>query len=107
MRLRLTLPRLALLGLAIFLTSCAQTETALAKPASTSHFEGDGRLTFHKGQPCSPQIMYDFQVTTLPRTVVWIAAPHKDSELLKDAVKHRRRMHISGTWKRGRDKACT
>lgn len=104
--MQLTVKRLIFLALAIFLTSCAQTETAMAKPASTTHFEGDGRVSFHKGQPCSPQIMFDLQVATLPKQVVWVAAPHKESEILNDAVKYRRRVHISGTWKRGRDKQC-
>jgi hypothetical protein len=93
--------------LALALASCAQTEArtlAKASPVGTS-FEGSGRVTLHQGQPCAPQVMFNFQARNAT-SAVWLAAHFKESKLLTDAARHNRRVHVSGIWRRGREKGC-
>lgn len=71
--------------------------------AKGSHFDAVGRVILHAGQPCTPQIMFDFR----GKTVVWLAAPKRESAILTDAVRTRRRVRVSGVWKRGRNATCS
>src|SRR4051812_25273974 len=54
--------------------TCAPTSNLSAKtaPAGTD-FSQNGKVTLHRGQPCTPQIMFDFHPVG-SKTVVWIAA---------------------------------
>jgi hypothetical protein len=94
-------------ALAFAFASCAQTEARTplrASPAGT-RFDESGRVTLHRGQPCSPQVMFNFQ----PRngsSPVGLAARLQDSKLLTEAVRRKRLVHVSGVWRHGRDKAC-
>lgn len=94
-------------ALAFGFASCAQTEARTPVKASPvgTRFDGNGRVTLHQGQPCAPQVMFNFQ----PRngsTSVGLAARLQDSRFLTEAARHKRRVHISGIWRHGRDKAC-
>jgi hypothetical protein len=88
--------------------SCAQPERrppiVKASPVGSA-FDEMGRVALHPGQPCTPQIMFDFRSTGSSR-LVWLAAPMKATNLLTDAARHRRRVHVSGVWRRGKEQTC-
>ena len=88
-------------------TSCAQTEARTpmkAAPVGT-RFDGSGRVTLHQGQPCAPQVMFNFQPRTA-KTPVWLAARFNESRVLTEASRRGRRVHVSGVWRHGREKDC-
>ena len=87
--------------------ACApvQTATAGSRPANRP-FNHAGKVTLHRGQPCTSQIMFDFHPAD-SKTVVWLAAGLRQSQKLTDAAKHHRALTISGTWKAGREKGCS
>ena len=49
--------------------------------------------------------MFDFHALN-SRSSVWLAARMDETKLLTDAARHRKRVHVSGIWKRGKDKNC-
>ena len=77
---------------------------AKTAPAGTG-FNQSGKITMHRGQPCTSQIMFDFHPAT-SRTVVWLAADAHDSAKLTDAAREHRRVRISGVWKHGQHAGC-
>jgi hypothetical protein len=92
--------------IAIGFAACAQTEKVMAKGSPPgSHFDASGRVSMHAGEPCTPQIMFDFH-TLNSRSSVWLAARMDETKLLTDAARHRKKVHVSGIWKRGKDKNC-
>ncbi len=48
--------------------------------------------------------MFDLRRTG-SRTV-WLAAPMGESKILTEAAERRRRVHISGKWRRGKERGC-
>jgi hypothetical protein len=89
--------------------SCAEPSktAAVEKPAATgSRFDAIGRVTLHVGQPCTPQIMFDFR---RPRSTsaVWLAAPMRETTILTDAANRRSRVHVVGKWRRGGRTGCS
>jgi uncharacterized lipoprotein YajG len=98
----------AMAAVAVGFASCAQppktVAVAKASPAG-SRFDDVGRVTMHPGQPCATQIMFDFQGAD-SRAAVWLAARMKDTKLLTDAARRSERVHVSGVWHRGKEKAC-
>jgi hypothetical protein len=86
---------------------CAQ----IKKPAvqvrampSGSRFDRVGSVTLYAGEPCTPQIMFDFHG---PGSTVWLAAPMHQTKILTNAAKQHRRVHISGKWRRGAQSNCS
>ena len=71
-----------------------------------SRFDDTGRIALHVGQPCTPQIMFDFDGAR-STSAVWLAANMSDSKLLTDAAKHHRRVHVTGKWRLGHDRSCS
>ena len=99
---------LTIVAISIAGASCAQPERRLpaVKPSPVgSAFHEVGKVTLHPGQPCTPQIMFDFRATN-PNRLVWLAAPMKETNRLTDAARHRRRVRVSGVWRHGKDKTC-
>jgi hypothetical protein len=93
---------------AALLASCAQPErTAAPARASSmgSRFTSVGKVTLHAGQPCTSQIMFDFQTTGVSSTVA-LAAPVRETKLLTEAANRNRRVQVWGTWQRGQDRTC-
>jgi hypothetical protein len=91
------------------LAGCAQPEKqVIAAKASRVglRFDNVGKVTLHRGQPCTPQIMFDFEKRN-SNASVYLAAGMHESKLLTDAAKHRKEVHVIGLWKRGRDKGCS
>jgi len=66
--------------------------------AAGSRFDQIGSVSLYAGQPCAPQIMFDFHGT---RSMVSLAAPRRETEILTDAAKKNRRVHVLGKWRRG------
>jgi len=92
----------ALAGIA----GCAQVKKPAVQvkaAAVGSRFDQVGRVTLYAGEPCTTQIMFDFHGAG---STVWLAAPRRETEILTDAAKKNRRVHISGKWRRGGQSNC-
>jgi hypothetical protein len=93
----------ALAGMA----GCAQIKKpvtqARAMPTGLP-FDQVGRVSMYAGEPCAPQIMFDFHGAG---STVWLAAPMHESKVLTDAAKENRRVHISGKWRHGGQPNCS
>jgi hypothetical protein len=93
----------ALAGMA----GCAQVKkpAALVRavPAGV-RFDQVGLVTLFPGQPCTPQIMFNFRSAA---STVWLGAPKRETKILTEAAKNNRRVHISGKWRRGGLSNCS
>jgi hypothetical protein len=93
----------ALAGMA----GCAQIKkpAALVRavPAGV-RFDQVGSVTLYPGEPCTPQIMFNFRSA---RTTVWLGAPKHETRILTEAAKNNRPVHISGKWRRGGQSNCS
>jgi hypothetical protein len=93
----------ALAGMA----GCAQIKKppAQAKAAPTGlRFDQVGSVAMFPGEPCTPQIMFNFRSAG---STVWLAAPKHETKILTDAAKNNRRIHVSGKWHRGAQSNCS
>src|SRR5437870_12952652 len=93
----------ALAGMA----GCAQVKKPAAQfkaAAVGSRFDQVGRVRLYAGEPCTSQIMFDFHGAGL---TVWLAAQRGETEILTDAAKKDRRVHILGKWRRGGQPNCS
>jgi hypothetical protein len=89
------------------MAGCAQ----IKKPApqvraapTGARFDQIGRVSLYAGEPCAPQIMFDFHGS---RSMVSLAAPRRQTEILADAAKKNRRVHVLGKWRRGGQSNCS
>jgi hypothetical protein len=93
----------ALVGMA----GCAQIKKPAAHvravPAGL-RFDQTGSVTLYPGEPCTPQIMFDFHG---PGSTVSLAAPKHETKILTEAAKNNRRVHISGKWRRAGLSSCS
>jgi hypothetical protein len=93
----------ALAGMA----GCAQIKKpapqARAMPTGL-HFDQAGLVSLYAGEPCAPQIMFDFHGTG---STVWLAAPMWTTKILTDAANKNQRVHVSGKWRRGGQSKCS
>jgi hypothetical protein len=89
------------------MAGCAQIKKpppqARAVPAGL-HFDQVGRVSLYAGEPCTPQIMFDFRGT---RSTALLAAPRNETDILTDAAKKNRRVHVLGKWRRGGQSNCS
>src|SRR6476646_3924776 len=89
------------------LAGCAQVKKppvqARAMPTGL-HFDQIGRVSLFAGEPCTPQIMFDFHGAG---STTWLAAPKNETKILTDAAKKNRHVHISGKWRRGGQSSCS
>jgi hypothetical protein len=93
----------ALTGMA----GCAQIKkppTQMKPAAVGSRFDQVGRVTLYAGEPCTPQIMFDFHATG---SRVWLGAPMRETKILTSAAKKNWRVHISGRWRRSKLLNCS
>ena len=67
-------------------------------------FDQVGSVTLYPGEPCTPQIMFDFRSAG---STVWLAAPKHETKMLTEAAKNNGRVHISGKWRRGGQSNCS
>jgi len=93
----------ALAGMA----GCAQIKKPVTQARAMPtgfRFDQVGRVSMFPGEPCTPQIMFDFHGAG---STVWLAAPKQETKILTDAAKKNRRVHISGKWRRGGQSNCS
>jgi hypothetical protein len=93
----------ALAGMA----GCAQVKKPPAQASAMAaglRFDQVGRVTMYVGEPCTPQIMFDFHGA---RSNTWLAAPMWETKILTDAATKNQRVHISGKWRRGGQRDCS
>jgi hypothetical protein len=94
---------IALAGMA----GCAQIKKSAPQvraAAVGSRFDQVGRVSLYAGEPCTPQIMFDFHAT---QSTVSLAAPMRETKILTDAANKNQRVHISGRWRRGGESNCS
>ncbi len=77
----------------------------VTKPAAThgKSFEATGRVSLHQGQPCAPQIMFDFRSG---RMLVGMAARFTESRALTEAARGHLSVRVEGVWQRGKLSTC-
>ena len=101
------LPRLFIAGAVLAGIGCAQIKTPVAQmkaaPAG-SRFDQIGRVSLYAGEPCTTQIMFDFQSAG---STIRLGAPMRETKILTDAAKRNRRVHVSGKWRRGGQSNCS
>jgi len=93
----------ALAGMA----GCAQIKRpatqARAVPAGL-RFDQVGSVAMFPGEPCTPQIMFNFRSAG---STVLLGAPKRETKILTEAAKNNQRVHISGKWRRGGQSNCS
>jgi hypothetical protein len=93
----------ALVGIA----GCAQIKKPVpqARAVPTGlRFDQVGSVTLFPGEPCTPQIMFNFRSAG---STVWLGAPKRETKVLTEAAKSKQRVHISGKWRRGGQPNCS
>ena len=98
-----------LVAAAVFtgMAGCAQIKKPAGQIRATAvgfRFDQVGWVSLYAGEPCAPQIMFDFHGT---RSMVSLAAPRRETEILTDAAKKNRRVHVLGKWRRGGQSNCS
>jgi hypothetical protein len=93
----------ALAGMA----GCAQIKKPAAQvravPAGV-RFDQVGSVSLYAGEPCTPQIMFNFRSAG---STACLAAPKHETKMLTEAAKNNRQVHISGKWRRGGPTNCS
>jgi len=95
----------------LVLASCGGPERA--RPAAIrpsgarvrGEFDQVGTVTLYPGESCASQIMFLFHPGG--STSVSLAAPWRESTILKDAVRTHHRIRVVGKWRGGRTPDCT
>jgi hypothetical protein len=89
------------------MAGCAQ----IKKPAvpvkavpTGMRFDQVGSVTLFPGEPCTPQIMFNFRSAG---STVWLGAPKHETKILTEAANNNRRVHVSGKWRRGGLSNCS
>src|SRR5262249_28619400 len=89
------------------MVGCAQVKKPAAQVRAVPtglRFDQVGSVRLFPGEPCTPQIMFDFHGAG---SAVWLAAPKHETKILTEAAKNNRRVHISGKWRRGGQLNCS
>src|SRR5262245_4068228 len=89
------------------MAGCAQIKKppAQARAMPTGlRFDQVGSVTLFPGEPCTPQIMFNFRSAG---STVWLGAPKHETKTLTDAAKYNQRVHIFGKWHRGGQSNCS
>lgn len=89
------------------MAGCAQIKKPAPQVKAAAvglRFDQVGRVSLYPGEPCTPQIMFSFHTT---RSMVWLAAPRRETEILTDAANKNQRVHILGRWRRGAQSQCS
>ncbi len=89
------------------IAGCAQIKKPVPQvkaAAVGSRFDQIGYVALYAGEPCAPQIMFDFHGAG---SMVWLAAPMRETRVLTDAAKKNRRVHILGRWRHGGQSNCS
>jgi hypothetical protein len=74
-------------------------------PAIGTSFNARGKITLHRGEPCTSQIVFDFHPLN-SNAMVWMAAGAHDSAKLTEAAGAHRRVRVTGVWRHGQRPGC-
>jgi hypothetical protein len=91
-----------LVAAAVFtgMAGCAQIKKPAGQIRATAvglRFDQVGWVSLYAGEPCTPQIMFDFHGT---RSIAWLAASRHETDILTGAANNNQRVHILGRWRR-------
>jgi hypothetical protein len=89
------------------MAGCAQVKKPLPQVKAAPvglRFDQVGRVAFYAGEPCASQIMFDFHGAG---STVWLAAPRSETDILTDAARKGRRVHVLGKWRHGGQSNCS
>ena len=89
------------------MAGCAQIKKPAAEARAAAvglRFDQVGRVSLYAGEPCTPQIMFNFRSAG---STVWLGARKQETKILTEAAKNNRRVHISGKWRRGGQSNCS
>jgi len=89
------------------MAGCAQVKKAAPQVKAAPvglRFDQVGRVALYAGEPCASQIMFDFHGAG---STVWLGAPRSETDILTDAAKKGRRVHVLGKWRRGGQSNCS
>jgi len=89
------------------MAGCAQIKKppAQARAAPVGlRFDQVGLVRLYAGEPCASQIMFDFHGAG---STVWLAAPRSETDILTEAARKGRRVHVLGKWRRGGQSNCS
>ena len=89
------------------MAGCAQIKKppAQARPAAVgSRYDQVGLVRLYAGEPCASQIMFDFHGAG---STVWLATPRSETDILTDAARKGRRVHVLGKWRHGGQSNCS
>ena len=89
------------------MVGCAQVKKPPAQARAApvgAHFDQVGSIALYPGEPCTPQIMFDFHGAG---STVWLGASKYETKILTEAAKSNRRVHISGKWRRSGHSNCS
>src|SRR5262245_19936017 len=89
------------------MAGCAQIKKPPAQGRAVPtglRFDQVGSVTLFPGEPCTPQIMFNFRSAG---STVWLGAPKHETRILTEAAKNNRRVHIFGKWRRGGQSNCS
>jgi hypothetical protein len=89
------------------MVGCAQIKKPAAQVRAVPsgvRFDQVGSVTLYPGEPCTPQIMFNFRSAG---STVWLGAPKYETKILTAAAKNHQRVHISGKWRRGTHSNCS
>ncbi|MFL6516298.1 MAG: hypothetical protein ACJ8M1_14860 [Chthoniobacterales bacterium] len=104
--MKLFFDRAAIAVIALAAGACATTAVLAATAPAGTHFNDRGKVTLHRGEPCTSQIMFDFHPAN-GRSAVWLAAGSHDSKKLTEAARIHRAVRVSGVWRRGQHPGCS
>jgi hypothetical protein len=89
------------------MAGCAQIKKPPAQIKAAAiglRFDQVGRVSLYTGEPCTPQIMFDFHGA---QSQIWLAAPRRETEVLTAAANKNQRVHILGRLRRGGQSNCS
>jgi hypothetical protein len=89
------------------MAGCAQMKKPSAQTRAVAagvRFDQVGSVTMFPGEPCTPQIMFNFRSAG---STVLLGAPKHETRILTEAAKDNQRVHISGRWRRGGQTNCS
>ena len=89
------------------IAGCAQIKRPAAQVRAVPsglRFDQVGLVTLFPGEPCTPQIMFNFRSAG---STVWLGARKNETKILTEAAKNNRRVHVSGKWHHGAQSNCS
>src|SRR5215467_8057112 len=89
------------------MAGCAQIKKPPAQTTAVPtglRFDQVGSVTLFPGEPCTPQIMFNFRSAG---STAWLGAPKQQTRILTEAAKNNRRVHVSGKWHHGAQSNCS